>query len=88
MKYYIQFKTLSTGYIQGTIPPQFSKENIKPIDKIGSDGIYYLDNRLSLSNMIGKGFELCKQKNNTVGFSLVRYNGTILNGKEVKTIIF
>ena len=88
MKHYIQFKALSTGYIQGSIPPIFSKENVKPIDKLGSDGIYYLDNRLSLENMINKGINLCKVKNNNVGFSIVRYNNTILNGKEIKTIIF
>lgn len=88
MKYFIQFKALSTGYIENTIPPQFSKENIKPIDKLGSDGVFYLDNRLSLNSMINKGIELCKQKNNKVGFSIVAYNNSILNSKEVKKIIF
>ncbi len=88
MKHYIQFKALSTGYIKGTIPPQFSNDNIKPIDELGSNGIYYLDNRLSLSNMINKGIELCEKRNNKIGFSVFRYNGSILNSKEVKTVIF
>ena len=88
MKHYIQFKTLSTGYIQGTIPPQFSKDNIKPIDELGSDGIYYLDNRLSLNSMKNKGIELCKQRNNKVGFSIVIYRNSILDGSEVATVLF
>lgn len=88
MKHYIQFKTNSTGYIQGTTPPQFSKNNIKPINQLGSDGVYYLDNRLNLSNMIAKGFELCKQRNNKVGFSIVRYTTSTLDGREVKVVIF
>jgi hypothetical protein len=88
MKHFIQFKALSTGYIQGSIPPKFSDDNIKPINSLGSDGIYYLDNRLSLENMINKGINLCKVKNNKIGFSIVRYNNSILDGKEIKTIIF
>lgn len=87
MKHYIQFKTLSTGYISGTIPPQFSKEYVKPIDRLGSDGVYYLDNRLSLDNMINKGFDLCKIRGNKVGFSIVRYSNSILDGKEIRTIL-
>lgn len=87
MKHYIQFKTLSTGYIEGTIPPQFSKDHVKPIDALGSDGIYYLDNRLKLSNMINKGIDLCKQRNNKVGFSIVRYNDRLSEGREIKTVL-
>ena len=52
MKYYIQFKTLSTGYVEGTIPPIFKDENKKPIDLCGSDGVYILDGRLSLQSMV------------------------------------
>ena len=88
MKHYIQFKSLSTGYIQGSIPPEFSKDNIKAIDKLGSDGIYYLDNRLSLQNMINKGFNLCTERGNKVGFSIVKYYDSISLGKEIKTVLF
>ena len=88
MKHFIQFKQLSTGYISGTIPPQFSKDNIKAINACGSDSVYYLDNRLSLSSMIDKGFEVCKQRNNKTGFSIVRYSDSILNGREIKTVLF
>ena len=41
MKHFIQFKQLSTGYISGTIPPQFSKDNIKAIDTYGSFLIFF-----------------------------------------------
>lgn len=87
-RHYIQLKTLSTGYIEGTIPPQFSKEYIKPIDLLGSEGIYYLDNRLNLDSMIAKGFEVCKERNNKTGFSIVRYNTSMFDGKEIKVILF
>jgi hypothetical protein len=72
--------TLSTGYIQGTVPPQFSDENKKPIDLLGSDGIVYLDNRLSLNNMIEKGFNVLNKhikKNSIVGFKVIAYNRSI-----------
>jgi hypothetical protein len=88
MKHYIQFKALSTGYIKGTIPPQFSDSCIEPIDRLGSDGIYYLDNRLSLSSMVSKGIALCKQRNNTIGFSVVSYYDSIINSYEVRTVLF
>ena len=88
MRHYIQFKSLSTGYIQGSIPPKFSKENIKAINSLGSDGIYYLDNRLSLENMINKGFNLCTERGNKVGFSIVKYYDRIQDGKEIKTVLF
>ena len=80
MKHYIQFMTLSTGYIQGTVPPQFSDENKKPIDLLGSDGIVYLDNRLNLNNMIEKGFNVLNKhikKNSIVGFKVIAYNRSI-----------
>lgn len=86
MKHYIQLQTLSTGYIQGTIPPQFSNDNIKPIDLLGSDGLFYLDNRLSLSNMIEKGFDICKKhisKNRIVGFKIVAYQNSILEKERI-----
>lgn len=92
MKHYIQFLTLSTGYISGTIPPQFSEDNKKPIDLLGSDGLYYLDNRLSLYNMINKGYEVYAnhfKKNSIVGFKIVAYNNSILEKERIiKTIKF
>ena len=47
---FIQFYSMSTGYIEGTIPPQFS-ENKNPIPACGSDSIYKCDGRWGLSTM-------------------------------------
>jgi hypothetical protein len=88
MKHYIKFKILSTGYVEGTIPPQFSKDQVRPIDACGSDSVYYLDNRLSLSNMILKGRELCEKRGNKVGFSIYRYHDSLLHSKEVVCVVF
>jgi hypothetical protein len=46
---YAQFQTMSTGYIQNTIPPQFGAPY--PIDATGDRGIIKLDGRMSLTNM-------------------------------------
>ncbi len=47
---YAQFYQDSTGYVPGTIPPQFDKAQVKPIERLGSDGVLVLDRRLSLAN--------------------------------------
>jgi hypothetical protein len=82
--------TLSTGYIQGTVPPQFSDENKKPIDLLGSDGIVYLDNRLNLNNMIEKGFNVLNKhikKNSIVGFKVIAYNRSIQEKERILKLI-
>lgn len=45
MKKYLQFVQLSTGYIEGSIPPRFDEAHKKPIDKCGSDGVMPIDGR-------------------------------------------
>jgi len=47
--YYAQFFQLSTGYIAGTIPPQFGEK--KPIEATGDRGVIILDGRESKNNM-------------------------------------
>ena len=49
MKYWIQFMGKSTGYIPGTIPPQFGVPTL--IDACGTDGMLPLDGRLSERSM-------------------------------------
>ena len=49
---YVQFYQKSTGYIAGSIPPRFSDKHIKPIPMCGSDGVYILDGRNNIDNMI------------------------------------
>ena len=64
MKTFIQFYRLSTGYIQGTIPPKFDKAHAKPIEALGSDGVLFVDGRWSKSTQHEKAREYAK----TMGF--------------------
>lgn len=69
---FIQYKTLSTGYIHGSIPPQFS-ENKEIIDLIGSDGVSLLDNRYNLKTCINAAknrIEKHIKKSCIVGFEI------------------
>jgi hypothetical protein len=71
---YVQFKALSTGYIEGTIPPQFSESNRKPIDLLGSDGVARLDSRKSVSSLIEDVIKIYKKhisKSSIVGFEII-----------------
>ena len=90
MKYYIQFKTLSTGYVEGTIPPIFKDENKKPIDLCGSDGVYILDGRLNIHSMISKALDVFKNhisKKYIVGFDIIKSTRFVNDGKIVYTTI-
>ena len=49
MRYWVQFLQESTGYIAGTIPPQFGAKTL--IDATGTDGVYILDGRNSEQTM-------------------------------------
>lgn len=48
---FIQFYNMSTGYIEGSIPPMFDDANKKPIEACGSDSIFHVDGRLSMKNI-------------------------------------
>lgn len=47
MKTYAQFFTYSTGYVAGTIPPQFDDSHKRLIEACGDRGIIQIDSRLS-----------------------------------------
>lgn len=66
---YAQFYKHSTGYVAGTIPPQFSTDNVKPIEAIGSNGVAIIDGRLNLSNARRIARETCA-KRGFIGYSL------------------
>ena len=73
MKAYVQFFENGTGYVQGTIPPVFSKENIKPVELLGSDGVYILDGRNSIDTMIEDSLlriERLKRVHEIIGFEI------------------
>lgn len=70
-KLYCRYEVLSTGYISGSVPPQFSEDNKKPVDLLGSNGVMRLDNRNSLTTMIIKckdSIERHESKNSIVSF--------------------
>lgn len=81
MKVYCQFLQLSTGYIPDTIPPQFSEDYKKPIDMLGSDGVYILDGRKSLSNLIHDcDIMRLKKRNVPIGFKIIRADSFLDEG--------
>lgn len=41
MKTYAVLQVLSTGYIDGTIPPKFSDDNKKPIDMLAKYNLLF-----------------------------------------------
>ena len=72
MKRYVQFYTLSTGYVPGTIPPQFSPEHVKPIEALGSDSIAFLDGRYGLARCIQEARDLAKKRGgNFCGYKIM-----------------
>ena len=84
MKVYCQFKTLSTGYVQGSCPPQFKDDLKKPIDLLGSDGVYILDGRNNLNTMINDCHNRLNKlinENHIVGFEIIRAERFTDNGK-------
>lgn len=62
---YVEFYHLSTGW------PSYTEQDIKPIPACGSDSVYILDGRLSLSNMITKAKQVIKLRGNKhCGFTI------------------
>lgn len=64
---FAQFWTMSTGYIPGTIPPQFGTPS--PIEACGGDSVFILDGRLSLHNASALAAEVAKERG-YIGFSI------------------
>lgn len=57
---YAQFYTLSTGYIAGTIPPQFGQR--QPIEACGTNGVVIIDGRVSLDSAHAIAQETCRKR--------------------------
>ena len=64
---FAQFFTMSTGYIPGTIPPEFGTP--KPIEACGSSSVLILDGRLSLHNASALAAQVAKERG-YIGFSI------------------
>ena len=44
---YVQFFQMSTGYVQGSVPPLFYENNRTPIKACGDRGVVRVDGRIS-----------------------------------------
>ena len=55
-----QFFGLSTGYIAGTLPPQFGEPQL--IEACGSDAVFVLDGRYARHTQHEHAKEVCKQR--------------------------
>ena len=65
------FYKLSTGYINGSIPPRFSPDHIKPIPALGSDGVAVFDGRFSIGRCATEARDICR-KRGFIGFTIER----------------
>ena len=66
---YAEFYHISTGYVAGTIPPQFSDTARKPIPACGSDSVLKIDGRLNAYNRVRVASDVCL-KRGYLGFTL------------------
>ena len=66
---FAEFYHLSTGYIEGTIPPRFSPDHVKPIPACGDRSVLILDarNRMEVSAFAAE--KECKRRG-YVGFTI------------------
>ena len=76
---FAQFFTMSTGYIPGTIPPQFGAP--KPIEACGSNGVLIIDGRLSLHNSTTIADKVAKERG-YIGFS-IHQGGNFIHSREI-----
>lgn len=53
---------MSTGYIEGSIPPQFDDAHKKPIEACGSNGVLILDARCSTQFKLDVAEVTCKKR--------------------------
>lgn len=84
---YCQLLGNSTGYVNGTIPPVFSKKHVKPIDLCGSDSRIILDGRKSINNLIYDCKSLIsKRKDAIIGFKIIRANDYREQGNIIRTV--
>lgn len=77
MKSYIQFLTLSTGYVPGSIPPRFDDSLKKPIEMLGSDGVFKVDGRWNSATVHTVAREQAKSRR-AIGYKIC--HGLTCNG--------
>lgn len=83
---YVQFFTMSTGYVAGSIPPRFDAANMRPIEACGSDGVHILDGRCGMPRCVAVARAECRRRK-YVGFTIMTgesfTNSHALRGLEV-----
>lgn len=85
---FAQFWHNSTGYVAGTIPPQYSPQAVKLIEACGSDSVAIIDGRLGAFRREEEARAICK-KRGFLGFSIhagesFSRSSTIRNLEKVK----
>lgn len=83
---YIFFWDLTTGYIEGSIPPVFDKSKKKPYPACGSSALLPVDGRYSLENIKRIAVSECK-KRNYVGYSVGYLNSPDYDNKIRQSIL-
>lgn len=68
---FAQFHHLSTGYVEGSIPPRFEESNKKPIPACGSDSVYVFDGRWGLPRCCSEAHRVAKARG-FIGYSIER----------------
>ena len=66
---FAEFYHLSTGYVAGTIPPQFSDAARRPIPACGSDSVLKLDGRFSMQTCARIAASVCVRRG-YIGFTV------------------
>lgn len=82
---FAQFFTMSTGYIPGTIPPEFGTPS--PIEACGSNAVLIIDGRLSLHNARQIAAKAAKERG-YVGYAIhqgesFNYSREVVGFKEI-----
>lgn len=80
MKVYAQFYQMSTGY-NGN---QFSESNKKPIEMLGSDGVFILDARTNLETMKADAMSRIQKLSKfhqIIGYKIIRATSFLDNGR-------
>ena len=68
---YVQFYSMSTGYIPGSSPPRFDPAYSVPIEACGDRGVIIVDGRLNPERIMRIAREECK-KRGFVGLRIFR----------------
>lgn len=84
MKVYVQFYQLSTGY-DGN---HFSEKNKKPIEMLGSDGVFILDARTTIETMkddVMSRIQKLSKTRRIIGYKIISATNFSDNGRVLYT---